>query len=68
MNIPECRECGKDVTGVTTHCPQCGTPINPNIPKYPTFGGGSGWPIIVMWVLFIVFMAMLLISMFTFRD
>ncbi len=67
MSDSECRECGKDLAGSKTNCPHCGTPINPNIPKYPTFGG-SGWPIIVIWVLFIVFMAMLLISMFTFRD
>ncbi len=66
MNSPECRECGKDVTGISSICPHCGTPINPNIPKYPTFGGSS-WPIIVIWVLFVTFVAILLITMFSFQ-
>ena len=62
-----CRECGKEISEDIPICPYCGTPKNPNIPKYPTFGG-SGWIMNLLGVLFIVLIVGMLVTMFTFQD
>jgi len=67
MNKTPCRECGKEIPEGLRNCPHCDTPVNPDIPKYPTFGG-SGWVMSVIGILFIALIVGLLVSMFTFQD
>ncbi len=67
MSSPKCRECGKEISEDLRNCPHCDTPVNPNIPKYPTFGG-SGWVMTVIGVLFITLIVGLLINMFVYQD
>lgn len=62
-----CRKCGKEVSEDLRNCPHCDTPVNPNIPNYPTFGG-SGWVMSVIGILFVTLVVGLLVLMFTLQD
>ncbi len=62
MKILECYRCGAQLGESDQVCPRCGIERNENIPNYPRMGGG--W-FMVMWVLFIVFIIMLAITWFT---
>jgi|GEM_PF-1252124 len=67
MNSIPCRECGKTIAEGLKNCPHCDTPVNPNIPRYPTLGG-NGWVMNVIGIVFVTLIVALLISMFVFRD
>jgi len=61
-----CRECGKEYPEEARVCPHCHTPKNPDIPRYPVFGGS--WVIKVIGILFIALVAALLVSMFASQN
>ncbi len=64
MSTHPCRSCGKEIEAKASVCPHCETPVNPNIPKYPTFGSSGPW-FMVMMILFVTLIVALLVSMFT---
>ncbi|SVD59217.1 uncharacterized protein METZ01_LOCUS412071 [marine metagenome] len=60
MSKIECQKCGWEFMDENAVCPNCKSPVNPNIPNYPRFKG----PGIIMffWITFIILCVGLMVS------
>ncbi len=60
MRPTVCYSCGADLEETGEHCHRCGAVVPTNIPNYPRFGGGGF--IVTIWILFLVLVAVYVIS------